>query len=520
MIFTSPHPPTPVPDTSFTAFVLRHAERNADRVAIVDVTGETSYTYGELAAAVDRVAAALQARDLGAGDVVALLAPNLPEYPIAFHAAATAGATVVVLNPLDTTDDLAAHLNGCGARLLVTVPAEAPRAAELTTRTKVEEVVVFGEAEGATPFSALLAHGESTDAPFAPVPVESARDVVALLHSSGSTGHPKGVMLTHRNMSANVLQTSVVAPLDDGETVLAVPPFHHAFGLLMTLNASLLQGATLVTMPRFDPEAYLRAIQEHRVTRLYIVPTIAVLLAKSPLVDRYDLSSLRGIVSGGAALDPETARLVHERLGVRIGQGYGLTEALVSFMQLDGAAAGSVGRTSPNIECKIVDITTGRELDRNQDGEILVRGPHVMKGYLNDEEATRAVLEADGFLHTGDLGHVDDNGELFLVDRIKELIKYKGQQVSPVELEAVLMTHPKVADAAVIGVPDEEASEIPKAFVVTREPATPEEITAFVAERVAPYKKIRRVEFIEVIPRTPVGKIERRTLKERERSAS
>jgi acyl-CoA synthetase (AMP-forming)/AMP-acid ligase II len=509
VIFAGPRPRVPVPATSFTSFILRHAEQNAAELAAVDVRGERGYTYGELASAVRRVAAGLRARGFGKDDVLAMLAPNVPEYPVAWHAAALAGGTVVVLNPLDTADDLAGHLNAAGARFLVTVPSEAAKATALTTRTKVEEVFVLGEADGATPFVALL----TDDPPPEPV-VDPAQDVVALLHSSGSTGYPKAVMLTHRNMVANVLQTSLVAPLGAGERVLAVPPFHHAFGLIMVMNATLLQGATLVTMERFDPEAYLKAIQDHRITRLYVVPTIAVLLAKSPLVDRYDLSSLRSIVSGGAALDPEIARLVRERLGCRIGQGYGLTEALVSFMQLDDPTAlGSVGPTTPNIECKIVDITTGAELGYHEDGEVLIRGPHVMKGYLNAEEATGEVLEPDGFLHTGDLGHVDENGELFLVDRIKELIKYKGQQVSPVELEAVLMTHPKVADAAVVGVPDEEASEVPKGFVVVREPATPEEIISFVTERVAPYKKIRLLEFVDQIPRTPVGKIERRSLK-------
>lgn len=514
MIFTGPRPRVHVPETTVTSFILRQAEQYPDRLATVDVDGENGHTYGQLASAVRRAATGLRARGFGKGDVLALLAPNVPAYPVAYHAAALAGGTVVVLNPLDTADDLTAHLNDTGARLLVTVPSEVAKATAVTARTKVEEIIVFGEAEGATSFSALLADG----APPEPA-IDPARDVVTVLHSSGSTGYPKGVLLTHRNMIANVLQTSLVAPLDEDETVLAVPPFHHAFGLIMTMNASLLQGATLVTMPRFDPEAYLKAIQEHRVTRLYVVPTIAVLLAKSPLVDRYDLSSLRSIVSGGAALDPGTAELCRRRLGVSIGQGYGLTEALVSFMQLaDPVAPGSVGPTSPNIECKILDITTGEELGHNQDGEVLIRGPHVMKGYLNAPEATAKVLEPDGFLHTGDLGHVDENGELFLVDRIKELIKYKGQQVSPVELEAVLMSHPNVTDVAVIGVPDEEASEIPKAFVVTGEPVTPEEIMAFVAERVAPYKKIRRIEFIDQIPRTPVGKIERRSLLAREQT--
>ncbi|WP_447007429.1 AMP-binding protein [Saccharothrix isguenensis] len=514
MIFTGPA--VEIPDTSLTDFVLSRAAQYGDAVAAVDFLGGGGYTFAELASAVRRAAAGLHARGLRKGDVLAMLAPNVPEYPIAFHAAALAGGAVVALNPLDTEDELADRLNETGARLLVTAPSDAAKATALIGRTKVEEVFVFGEADGATPFSALY----SDDAPPDPS-VEPALDVVTVLHSSGSTGHPKGVLLTHRNMIAKALLTSLVAPTaGEEEKALAIAPFHHAFGLSMMMNASLLQGTTLVTMPRFEPEAYLKAIQDHRITRLYVVPTIAVLLARSPLVDRYDLSSLRSIVSGGAPLDPEIARLVRERIGCRIGQGYGLTEAMVSFMQDDepGSAA-SVGRTAPGVECKIVDTTTGAELGPDQDGEILIRGPHVMKGYLNADEATAEVLEPDGFLHTGDLGHVDGGGELFIVDRIKELIKYNGQQVSPVELEAVLMTHPKIADAAVVGVPDEANGELPKAFVVVKEPVTAEDVTAFVTARVAPYKKIRLVEFIDQIPRTPIGKIERRSLKERARAA-
>lgn len=493
MIVTGPLPRVAVPETSFTSFVLERAERWGDRVATVDLTGGTAYTYRELASAVRRAAAGLAARGFGKGDVLAVLAPNLPEYPIAYHAAATAGGAVMMLNPLDTAEDIAGHLNAAGARLLLTVPSEVPKAAGLTGRTKVEEILVFGEAEGATAFSELM-----IDAAPPEPGIDPAQDVVTILHSSGSTGYPKGVLLTHRNMIANVMQTSLGAPSREHESVLAVPPFHHAFGLIMVMNSSLLNGATIVTMPRFDPEAYLRAVEEHRITRLFVVPTIAVLLAKSPLVDRYDLSSLDSIISGGAALDPEIARMVRERLDCRINQGYGLTEALVSFMQPENSlATASVGRPTANIECKIIDTTTGAELGPNQDGEILVRGPHVMKGYLDAEEATRKVLEPDGFLHTGDLGHVDENGELFIVDRIKELIKYKGQQVSPVELEAVLMTHPKVTDAAVVGVPDEDAGELPMGFVVAGEPTTAEELMAFVNERVAPYKKIRRIAFID-----------------------
>lgn len=516
MIFTSPHPRAAVPNISFTSYVLQRAEKHANTVATVDVDGGHPHTYGELAAAVRSAAGGLHAIGFGKGDVLAVLAPNLPEYPIAYHAALFAGGTVMVINPLDTADDLTTHLNESGARFLLTVPGEIAKAKELTARTGVEQLIVFGEADGATPFAELLAAAELSEEP----PIAPEADVATILHSSGSTGYPKGVLLTHRNMIANVLQISVGAPLGKNEKVLAVPPFHHAFGLIMGMNASLLQGATIVTMPRFHPEEYLKAIERHGITRLYIVPTIAVLLAKSPLVDAYDLSSVLGIVSGGASLDPEIGRQVRDRLDCEVNQGYGLTEALVSFMQLKGSEpSSSVGPTAPNIECKIVDVTTGAELGPNEDGEVLVRGPHVMKGYLNADEATRQVLEPDGFLHTGDLGRFDDNGELHLVDRIKELIKYKGQQVSPVELEAILTTHPKIADAAVVGVPDEEASEVPKAFVVAAGPVTAEEIMAFVAERVAPYKKLRQLEFIDQIPRTPIGKIERRSLKERHRAA-
>jgi acyl-CoA synthetase (AMP-forming)/AMP-acid ligase II len=519
MIFTSPHPPVEIPETTLTSFVLQRAEQNAAKVAITDVSGDREYTYGQLASAVRRAAGGLHARGFGKGDVLAMLTPNVPEYPIAFHAAALAGGTVVALNPLDTTDDLASRLNEAGASLLVTLPSELAKATALASRTGVEEILVFGEAEGATSFSSLLAHDDAPPEP----PIDPARDVVVILHSSGSTGYPKGVMLTHRNMIASALQTQLVAPSAGDEKVLAVPPFHHAFGLSMVMNAGLLQGVTMVTMPRFEPEAFLQAIQDHRITRLYAVPTMIVLLAKSPLVDRYDLSSLRSIISGGAALEPDLARLCQQRLGCQVSQGYGLTEGLPSFMQADDpddtGSRGSVGVSAANIECKIIDVTTGGELGPNQNGEILYRGPHVMRGYLNAEEVTRKTLEPDGFLHTGDLGYVDDHGELFIVDRIKELIKYKGQQVSPVELEAILMSHPKVADAAVVGVPDEEATELPKGFVVTKAPVTPEEIMAFVAERVAPYKKIRRIEFIDQIPRTPVGKIERRSLKERDHAA-
>jgi acyl-CoA synthetase (AMP-forming)/AMP-acid ligase II len=278
-------------------------------------------------------------------------------------------------------------------------------------------------------------------------------------------------------------------------------------------------------MPRFELEPFLQAIQEHAITRLFLAPPIVVALAKHPLVDKYDMSSVKVVFSGAAPLDADTARLCGERIGCRVSQGYGLTETSpVSHSVPDRApevVPGSVGPSLPNTECKVVDVATGEELGPNQDGEIWIRGPQVMKGYLNNEEATRNSIDADRFFHTGDIGHIDDRGEYFIVDRLKELIKYKGFQVPPAELEAILLSHPKVADAAVIGIPDDEAGEIPKGFVVLRDPGvTPDELMAFVAEKVAPHKKIRRLEVVEEIPKSASGKILRRVLKEREKAAA
>jgi acyl-CoA synthetase (AMP-forming)/AMP-acid ligase II len=332
-------------------------------------------------------------------------------------------------------------------------------------------------------------------------------------------------MLTHRNLVANLVQTEVVQIVGEDEKIMAVLPFFHIYGMQVIMNQGLYRGTTIVSMPRFELEPFLQAVQQYGVTRLFLAPPIVVALAKHPLVDKYDLSSVKTIFSGAAPLDAETARVCGERIKCRVSQGYGLTETSpVSHSVSDRSpevVPGSVGPSLPNTECKIVDVASGEELGRNQDGEIWIRGPQVMKGYLNNEGATAASIDADGFFHTGDIGHIDDRDEYFIVDRLKELIKYKGFQVPPAELEAVLLSHPKVADAAVIGIPDDEAGEIPKGFVVLKDPsATPEELMAFVAEKVAPHKKIRQLAIVDEIPKSASGKILRRVLKDREKAAA
>jgi acyl-CoA synthetase (AMP-forming)/AMP-acid ligase II len=283
-------------------------------------------------------------------------------------------------------------------------------------------------------------------------------------------------------------------------------------------------GATIVTMPRFDLEQFLSAIQKYRVTLSHIVPPIVLKLAKEPIVSEYDLSSLKTIFSGAAPLGPELSKECMQRIKCGIRQGYGMTETspVTHSSPADPARMkhGSVGTAAPNTEVRLVDPATGAELGPNQEGEICVRGPQIMKGYLNNLEATARTIDDDKWLHTGDIGYADEDGHFFVVDRVKELIKYKGFQVAPAELEAVLLTHPAIADAAVIPVRDDEAGEVPKAFVVIKQETSAEEIMEFVAARVAPHKKIREVEFISQIPKSLSGKILRRVLIEQERARS
>ena len=328
-------------------------------------------------------------------------------------------------------------------------------------------------------------------------------------------------MLTHYNLVANLQQISGTGHCGKDDILICVLPFFHIYGMVVILNHGLYLGATIVTMPRFDLEQMLKLIQDYHITFAHLVPPIVLALSKQPVVDHYDLSSLRTIFCAAAPLSKDLLHACASRLGCFVKQGYGMTEASPATHMCPNEPKkikhGSVGVTVPNSESKVVNPESGKILDPLQEGEICVRGPQVMRGYLNNSEATARAIDSQGWLHTGDIGFADEEGHFYVVDRLKELIKYKGFQVAPAELEAVLLTHPGVADAAVIPVPDEEAGEAPKAFVVLRTQTTPAEICAFVAERVAPYKRLREVEIIDQIPKSPSGKILRRILKDREK---
>jgi acyl-CoA synthetase (AMP-forming)/AMP-acid ligase II len=523
MIFRGPFPEATIPDVSITQFVLQNASGHGNKPALIDGPTGRVITYSELVDSIARVAASLANRGFKHGDVFGILSPNLPEYAIAFHAVATLGGTSTTINPLYTEHEIAHQLEDAGARFLVTVPGCLEKARKAASAAGIEELFVFtapgdtADLDGATPFSSLL----ESDGVFPEVEINPREDLVALPYSSGTTGLPKGVMLTHHNLVANMCQMEGLCYFTNDDTLIAVLPLFHIYGLVVVMNMGLYTGATIVTMPRFELEPFLQAVEDYNVTLAHLVPPVVLALAKHPVVDNYKLPKLKTIFSGAAPLDENLTRACMQRLKCDIRQGYGMTETspVTHSSPADPAQVkfGSVGVPAPSTECKIIDLDTGEELGPNQQGEVCVRGPQIMKGYLNQPDATAATIDAEMWLHTGDIGYADEDSHFYIVDRAKELIKYKGFQVPPAELEAVLLTHPDIADAAVIPCPDDEAGEVPKAFVVLKGEAAAEEIMDFVAARVAPYKKLRSVEFIDKIPKSPSGKILRRLLVQRER---
>ncbi|MFF7609145.1 AMP-binding protein [Streptomyces parvulus] len=519
-MFRSQYADVPPVDLPIHEAVLGRAAAFGSAPALIDGTDGTTLTYEQVDRFHRRVAAALTEAGVRKGDVLALHSPNTVAFPLAFYAATRAGAAITTVHPLATADEFAKQLGDSRARWIVTVSPlldTARRAAELAG--DVQEILVCDSAPGHRSLIDMLA----STAPEPRIAIDPAEDVAALPYSSGTTGTPKGVMLTHRQIATNLAQLEPLVPAVPGDRVLAVLPFFHIYGLTALMNAPLRLGATVVVLPRFDLEQFLAAIQNHRITGLYVAPPIVLALAKHPVVADYDLSSLKYIVSAAAPLDARLAAACSRRLGLPpVGQAYGMTELspgthVVPLDAMADAPPGTVGKLIAGTEMRIVSLTDpGKDLGVGEAGEILIRGPQIMKGYLGRPDATAAMIDEDGWLHTGDVGHADADGWLFVVDRVKELIKYKGFQVAPAELEALLLTHPGVADAAVVGTHDDDGNEVPHAHVVRRPDApglTEGEIMMYVAERVAPYKRVRRVTFLDAVPRAASGKILRRELR-------
>ncbi|QDE35712.1 4-coumarate--CoA ligase family protein [Microbacterium foliorum] len=520
----SSYPDVEIPAVSIHDFLFGDVEEGRlDAIAIVDGVSGSTTTYRQLIAQIDLFAGALAARGVGVGTTVGVLCPNIPAFATAFHGILRAGATATTINSLYTPDEIANQLTDAEATWLITVSPLLPGASAAAAAVGLDDdhVIVLDGADGHPSLPALL--GEGRTAP--EVSFDPATHLAVLPYSSGTTGRPKGVMLTHRNLIANVSQCRSTISLGADDRVLAVLPFFHIYGMTVLLNFALRQRAALVTMPRFDLTDFLRVVQEHRTSWVFIAPPIAVALAKHPLVDQYDTSAIKVIFSGAAPLDGTLASAVATRLGCTVCQGYGMTETspvthAIPYDRPD-IDRSSVGMLLADTEARLVaedgtDVVAPED-GASEPGELLIRGPQVMAGYLNRPDATAEMLDSDGWLHTGDVATVTHDGIFRIVDRLKELIKYKGYQVAPAVLEAVLLEHPSIADAAVIAAPDADGQEVPKAFVVVQPGAQldADAVMAHVAAYVAPHEKVRQVEFIDAIPKSASGKILRKDLRSR-----
>lgn len=489
----SAFPDIVIPDGSLSEFLFAGLDEKADRPAFIEGISGRRISYRELWRGAQAVAAHLTGLGLKRGERVGVLAPNGIDYILAWQGAVLAGGVVTGINPSYTAEEIAYQIHDADVRFLFASEALVGQA------RAVEHLISM-------PFDLPAAE-------FTPPAVDGG-ELASVPFSSGTSGRPKGVMLTHRNLVAMLLQMESVLGNRPGDAVLAVLPFFHIFGMQVLMNHTIAKGLTAVIMPRFEMEKALSLIQEHKVSHFFLVPPIVVGLAKHPAVSQFDLSSLRYIMSGAAPLDAGVQAAASERLGVAVLQGYGMTETslAVSVMPQGSRQPGSSGVLLPGVEVQLRCPESGRVMPDGERGEIHVHGPNVMQGYLNHPEASRDCLR-DGWLRTGDIGYFDEAGHLFVVDRVKELIKYKGFQVAPAEVEGVLLTHPAIVDCAVIGIPDLEAGEIPKAFVVSRQPVDLAELQEYCREHLCHHKQIRQLETIDAIPRSPAGKALRRLLR-------
>ncbi|MGK0231504.1 MAG: acyl-CoA synthetase (AMP-forming)/AMP-acid ligase II [Gammaproteobacteria bacterium] len=514
-IFHSPLPEVDIPDVPITQFVMQGRLELPDRPAIIDGSTGDTLSYAQLHSRTKALAGGLQKNGFTAGSVLALVAPNCPDYAVVFHAAALCAGTVTTVNPTYGPEEIRQQLIDSGATLAISHSGCLQSVAQAVEDTSVKELVSIQAAKDYRCIDDLLA--EEADQ----IAVDTRTHPVVLPYSSGTTGLPKGVMLSHHNLVANLVQVNAALNYEADECALAVLPFFHIYGMQVLMGSLLSAGATIITVARFDMEQVLGLIQKYKITQLFAVPPIVLGLAKTPLLDQYDVSSLRKIFSGAAPLGAELAEEAARRVGCPVVQGYGMTEISPVSHITPGfdARPGSSGVTVSNTLSRIID-SDGNDMGPNEEGELLVKGPQVMLGYLNNESATRETIDADGWLHTGDLARIDEDGYMTIVDRVKELIKYKGFQVAPAELEALLITHPAVADVAIVGMPDDEAGELPKAFISLKPNTGPalapscDDIKEFVAKHVATYKRIHEVEFIESIPKSASGKILRRFLRD------
>ncbi|CAD6249854.1 unnamed protein product [Miscanthus lutarioriparius] len=521
-------------------YCFARAAEVADAPCLIAAATGRTYTYAETRLLCRKAAASLHGLGVGQGDRVMILLQNSVEFVLTFFGASFLGAVTTAANPFCTPLEIHKQFRASGAKLIVTQSAYVDKLRHEAFPRIGTASDVGGEDDNAltvltiddaadTPEGCLAFWELVTPADDAALPEVSISpdDPVALPFSSGTTGLPKGVVLTHGGQVSNVAQQVDGANpnlyMREGDVALCVLPLFHIFSLNSVLLCALRAGAAVMLMPKFEMGAMLEGIQRWRVTVAAVVPPLVLALAKNPALEKYDLSSIRIVLSGAAPLGKELVDALRARVPQAVfGQGYGMTEAgpVLSMCpafakEPTPAKPGSCGTVVRNAELKVVDPDTGLSLGRNLPGEICIRGPQIMKGYLNDPEATARTIDVDGWLHTGDIGYVDGDDEVFIVDRVKELIKFKGFQVPPAELEALLIAHPSIADAAVVPQKDDAAGEVPVAFVVRAADSDIAEdaIKEFISKQVVFYKRLHKVYFTTAIPKSASGKILRRELR-------
>ncbi|KAF2074146.1 hypothetical protein CYY_004549 [Polysphondylium violaceum] len=534
--YSSKYPDVIIPEISAPELIIKSLKSGPSRTIIVDGLSLREYSSHEIAEDIEKAAKGFSILGLKKGEVVGIILPNVPEYSIVYHGVGLIGGISSLINPEYTVDELSKTLATVNPKFLVCTPAVYQRIKQdlSTVFPNVERVIVISVPNvNADETNAIAKESKpglivslpqllDNDGRPPKVPIDPKKDVAVIPFSSGTTGLFKGVCLTHFNVIANTYQTQVIetSTYRKNDTLMGILPFFHIYGLMLFLMLMLKQGYRVVVLPKFEPVKFLQLIERFKVSISFVVPPVALMFAKSPLIDNYDLSSLRVLFSGAAPLSDNVEREIVNRFkgNITIKQGYGMTEASPATMvnPYGGERSGSVGLLLPNQIAKIVSTDSGETLDIGARGEICVKGPNVMLGYYNNEKATQETIDKDGFLHTGDIGYVDEDGYYFVVDRVKELIKFKGFQIPPAELEALLLSHPMISDACVVGIDSGDVGEVPRAYVVLKpnQKLTDKELHEWVNKKVSNYKRFRGgIYFLNQIPKSATGKLLRKDLK-------